>query len=311
MRSYLSRGERRGLSLPEMMVTLVLLGIVAGGIMTIVMRQQQFYRSATEVIDTRQQIRQAVAVVPVDVRGVSSVGSDILEMTDSSLFVRGNIGSAVMCSHTNSGSGSTITIPPTDLSGGKYFTTFLTRPKLNDVVLIFDDKAPGNQDDDWVPYTISGIDSTLVGCTSFTDAVNDATRYRYTYALSTQLSATIIDGAPIRFARQVKYSLYQSPSDALWWMGYRECRGNGSSCTAIQPVAGPYRQYAAGDTLNSGLSFVYRDSTGVPTTTPTMVARVELFVRGKTQSPVALGGGKTSAVYRDYQKVTIALRNRQ
>lgn len=311
MRSYLSRGERRGLSLPEMMVTLVLIGIVAGGIMTIVMRQQQFYRSATEVIDTRQQIRQAVAVVPVDVRGVSSIGGDVLEMTDSSLFVRGNIGSAVMCSHTNAGSGSTITIPPTDLSGGKYFTTFLTRPKLNDVVLVFDDKAPGNQDDDWVPYTISGIDSTLVGCTSFTDAANDATRYRYTYALSTPLSATIIDGAPIRFARQVKYSLYQSPSDQLWWMGYRECRGDGSSCTAIQPVAGPYRQYAANDTLNSGLSFVYRDSTGATTTTPAMVARVELFVRGKTQSPVALGGGKTNAVYRDYQKVTIALRNRQ
>ena len=311
MRSYLSRGERRGLSLPEMMVTLVLLSIVAGGIMAIVMRQQQFYRSATEVIDTRQQIRQAVAVVPVDVRGVSSVGSDILEMTDSSLFVRGNIGSAVMCSHSNSGSGSTITIPPTDLSGGKYFTTFLTRPKVNDVLLIFDDKGVGNQDDDWVPYTISGIDSTLVGCTSFTDAVNDVSRYRYTYALSTQLSPTIIDGAPIRMARQVKYSLYQSPSDQLWWMGYRECRGDGSSCSGIQPVAGPYRQYAAGDTLNSGISFVYRDSTGVKTTDPKLVARIELFVRGKTQSPVALGGGKTNAVYRDYQKVTIALRNRQ
>ncbi|HEX8850757.1 MAG TPA: prepilin-type N-terminal cleavage/methylation domain-containing protein [Gemmatimonadaceae bacterium] len=311
MRSYLSRRGRQGFSLPEMMVTLVLLSIVAGGIMTIVMRQQQFYRSATEVIDTRQQIRQATAVVPVDVRGVSAVGQDILEMTDSSLFVRGNIGSSIMCSHGNSGAGSMITIPPTDLSGGKYFTTFLTRPKVNDVVLVFDDQAPGNQDDIWVPYTISQIDSTTAGCGSFTDPTADAARYRYIYYTSTPLSATIVDGAPMRFARQVKYSLYKSPTDGLWWMGYRECRGNGTSCSNIQPVAGPYRPYVAGDTVNSGLSFVYRDSTGTATTNPLNVARVLMFVRGQTQSKVALGGGKVNDFYRDYQRIIIALRNRQ
>ena len=311
MRSDLSRRARRGFSLPEMMVTLVLLSIVAGGIMTIVMRQQQFYRSATEVIDTRQQIRQASAVVPVDLRGASSTGGDILEMTDSSLFVRGNIGSAIMCSHNNSGAGSTITVPPVDLSGGKYFTTFLTRPQVHDVLLILDDKGAGNQDDDWVSYTITRIDSTLVGCASFTDAVNDATRYRFIYEISPALTATTTDGSPLRIARQVKYSLYQSAADRLWWMGYRECRGDGTSCTGIQPVAGPYRSYAANDTTSSGLSFVYRDSTGVVTTDPLMVARIEMFVRGETQSPVALGGGKTNSVYRDYQKVTIAIRNRQ
>ncbi|HEX2778970.1 MAG TPA: prepilin-type N-terminal cleavage/methylation domain-containing protein [Gemmatimonadaceae bacterium] len=310
MRPDLMR-DRRGFSLAEIMVALVLLGIVAGGIMGVVMRQQQFYRSATEVIDTRQQIRQAAAVVPVDMRGVSSVGNDILEMTDSSLYVRGNIGSSIMCSHGNSGAGSSITIPPIGLASGSYFTTFLTRPKVNDVILVFDDKNPGNQDDDWMSYTISRIDSTLVGCASFTDAVKDVAAYRYIYETATPLSATIVDGSPMRFARQVKYSLYRSATDGLSWMGYRECRGDGSACSNIQPVAGPYRPYAAGDTLTSGLTFVYRDSTGAVTATPAMVARVEMFVRGQTQSPVALGGGKTNTVYRDYQKVTIAIRNRQ
>ena len=88
MRSNLNMTRRLGLSLVEIMVALVLLGIVATGIMTVVMRQQQFYRSATEVIDTRSQIRQAASVVPVDIRGVSSVGGDILTMSDSSLDVR-------------------------------------------------------------------------------------------------------------------------------------------------------------------------------------------------------------------------------
>jgi hypothetical protein len=62
--------------------------------------------------------------------------------------------------------------------------------------------------------------------------------------------------------------------------------------------------------VNSGLSFVYRDSTGTVTTAAANVARVEMFIHGETQSSVALGGGKL-APYRDYMKVTIALRNRQ
>ena len=306
MRSNLNMTPRRGLSLVEIMVALVLLGIVATGIMTVVMRQQQFYRSATEVIDTRSQIRQAAAVVPVDIRGVSSVGGDILNMSDSSLDVRGNIGSGLICSHT----ANSVTIPPINLAKGRYFTTFLTRPKVNDVLIILDDKAAGNQDDDWIPYTIASIDSTLVGCTSFTDATADASKYRYVYTFTTNLSTTIIDGAPLRMARGVKYSIYKSASDGLWWMGYRECRGDGSSCDAVQPVSGPYKPYVANDTVNSGVSFVYRDSTGAITTNKANVARVELFIHGQTQGAVALGGGK-SKPYSDYMKVTIALRNRQ
>jgi prepilin-type N-terminal cleavage/methylation domain-containing protein len=306
MRSHLTSGRRRGFSLSEIMVALVLLGIVATGIMTVIMRQQQFYRSATEVIDTRQQIRQASSVVPVDLRGVSSIGGDILNMSDSSLDVRGNIGSGIICSHT----ANSITVPPINLANNRYFTTFLTRPKLNDVVIILDDKAAGNADDDWIPYTISAIDSTLVGCTSFTDVAADAAKYRYRYTFTANLSPTIVDGAPLRMARGVKYSIYKSASDNLWWMGYRECRGDGSSCAAVQPVSGPYRAYVANDTVNSGISFVYRDSTGVVTNVTTNVARVELFVHGETQAAVALGGGKV-APYRDYVKVIIALRNRQ
>ena len=302
----MSARNRGGFSLAEIMVALVLLGIVCGGIMTVIMRQQTFYRSATDVIDTRQQIRQATTVIPVDLRGVSSVGGDILQMSDSALDVRSNIGSGLLCSHT----ASQITVPPENLSGGKAFTSFLTKPQLNDVAMIFNDSTPGNQDDTWQIVSITGIDSTLVGCTSFTDIAADATKYRYVYNVTPNLSSLIVNGAPIRFARRSKYATYQSPSDNLWWLGYRECRGDGSGCAAIQPVSGPYRPYVANDTVNSGISFVYRDVANNVTNIPTNVARNELFVHGETQAPVSLGGG-TAAKYKDYQKVTIAIRNRQ
>lgn len=302
----MSTRNRGGFSLIEIMVALVLMGIVCGGIMTVIMRQQTFYRSATDVIDTRQQIRQATTVIPVDLRGVSSVGGDIIAMSDSALDVRSNIGSGIVCSHT----ATQITIPPENLAGGKAFTSFLTKPSVNDVAIVFNDSTPGNQDDTWQIVTITGIDSTLAGCTSFTDVSADATKYRYFYNVTPNLSSLIVNGAPVRFARRSKYAIYQSPSDNLWWLGYRECRGDGSSCAAIQAVSGPYRPYVANDTVNSGISFVYRDVANAVTNVPANVARIELFVHGETQGMVSLGGG-TLAKYRDYQKVTIAIRNRQ
>ena len=305
-RSLVSTRARGGFSLAEIMVALVLLGIVCGGIMTVIMRQQTFYRSATDVIDTRQQIRQATTVVPVDLRGISTTGGDILAMSDSALDVRSNIGSGIVCSHT----ASQITIPPLSITNGRAFTTFLTRPQLHDVVMVFNDSTPGNQDDTWQIVTITGIDSTLVGCTNFTDLVTDATKYRYRYNVSPNLSTLIIDGAPVRFARRSKYALYKSATDNLTWLGYRECRGDGTSCDVLQPVSGPYRSYVANDTVNSGISFVYRDQANAVTNVAANVARIELFVHGETQGAVSLGGG-TMAKYRDYQKVTIAIRNRQ
>ena len=317
MHASLSTNRRAGLTLVETMVALVLLGIIAGGIMSVVMRQQRFYQSATEVIDTRAQIRQAASVVPVDVRGISSVDGDIVEMTDSALEVRGNIGSAVLCSRAAAGGGAVITVTPTDVADGRSFTAFLARPKVNDLALVFNDSLGGTQDDSWNTYTITAIDSTKVGCTRFTDATKDAERYRYLYTLSgpvaslTAVPNMIVDGAPVRFVRRVRYALYKSASDGKWWLGYRECRGNGTGCDALQPVSGPYRPYVPNDTLNSGVAFVYRDSTGALTNVAANVARIDLFVNGETQAPVSLGGNRAASVYRDYQRVSIAIRNHQ
>ena len=317
MHAALTGARRAGLTLIEIMVALVLLSIIAGGIMSVVMRQQRFYQSATEVIDTRAQIRQAASVVPVDVRGISSVDGDIVEMTDSSLEVRGNIGSAVLCSRVAAGGEAIITVTPMNLADGSVFTSFLARPKVNDLALVFNDSLPGTADDTWNTYTITGIDSATAGCPQFTDPNKDAGKYRYLYTLSgptpslTFAPQMIVDGAPVRFVRRVRYALYKSGSDSKWWLGYRECRGNGAECDAVQPVSGPYRPYVPNDTANSGLSFVYRDSTGAVTATPTNVARIDLFVNGETQSPVSLGGNKAAETYRDYQRVTIAIRNHQ
>jgi hypothetical protein len=62
--------------------------------------------------------------------------------------------------------------------------------------------------------------------------------------------------------------------------------------------------------VNSGVSFVYRDSTGAVTTVPRAVARVDFLVRGRIASGIALRLANT-APYRGGAGTAIAFRNRQ
>ena len=72
--SALTRTTRahRGITLPEMMVVLVLLGLVVGGLMTVLVRQQRFYTGTSEIIQTKGSARQAIDILSSELRGIST-----------------------------------------------------------------------------------------------------------------------------------------------------------------------------------------------------------------------------------------------
>ena len=74
--------RRAGFTLIELLISMVLMGLVSAAIVKLLLRQQRFYNSATDLIQTRQQIRQAAGMLPSDLRGISSVGADISAMSD-------------------------------------------------------------------------------------------------------------------------------------------------------------------------------------------------------------------------------------
>src|SRR3712207_6717642 len=63
---------RRGFTLAELVVALLLFSIVGGGILTLMMRQQRFYRSTADIIQLQGQLRQGGSVMPLDLRGMST-----------------------------------------------------------------------------------------------------------------------------------------------------------------------------------------------------------------------------------------------
>lgn len=297
--------RRTGFTMAEVLVVLVLLAIVGGSLISVMSKQQQFYSGTGDLIELRTQLRQASAIIGNDLRGMSSVGGDIATMTDSSIDFDYTIGTSVVCKTPVT---TTVVLPPTGtLSGGNTLSSWISPgPAVNDQVYIFDEGASStlSTDDTWQPYTISSFTSGGSCDAGFNAGTGT------TMVLSSSVSPTILDGAPVRFVRRVHYSLYHKTSgaDTLWYLGY--CTPACSPTNVINPIAGPFMSYQASTSPDtSGIRITYYDSTGVATSTAAQVARIAITLRGETKKYLNVQG-MTRGVYHDSLSMNIALRNR-
>lgn len=296
-----SRAARSGFSLVELIVILALSTIVMGGLMSVLVRQQRFYRGTADLIETRSQIRQAAGIIPSDLRGVSTIGGDILAISDTSMIFWATIGQAVACNPTPGA--LTIVIPPLKLANNNTLASFTMTPGLGDTVWVYHDGlTEAASDDTWKAYGITGDSTTSVlPCPPFTGAA-DATTARYSFQLSSALGPNLSIGTPLRFVRRTRYTLYKA-QDNSWYLGYcsPDCVGN------PQPIAGPFLPAGGG---TAGVSFSYQDAAGAITAVPANVAQVSIVVRGQTQGVVDMGGYKNTYV-GDSLRFSVAIRNRQ
>ena len=305
--------DRRGFSLIELMVVIVLLGIVMGSILTVVTRQQRFYRGTREVIETRSNVRQGIDVLRAELRGVSSIGGDLYpgQMNETSIEFRSMTGSSMICS-IPSPSGQTLIAPPDGaMASGAILSVWRSVPAVGDSVFVYDNGPDAStSDDSWTPIRSVRSVTPLVGACGTTPFLGHGAVGKTGYAIGVQppLPSTIQPGTPIRFFRRVRYELYQA-SDLRWYLGYSECRPTASpTCSPLEPVSGPYLPFAVSG--GSGIGFYYFDVNGVQTTTPTQVARIDVIVRGQSEQPVAVTGGGAQPHFLDTTRVAVGLRNR-
>ena len=108
-----------GFTLAELMLVVALLGLVVGATMTVLVRQQQFYRSAGQISGVREQLRQAIGAITTDLRGVSPLDGDFYAISDKSVEFRAVTGSAIICQIT---SATQFLIPPQQLGNGNTLT---------------------------------------------------------------------------------------------------------------------------------------------------------------------------------------------
>jgi type II secretory pathway pseudopilin PulG len=306
--SGVQRRRRLGLTLVELLIVIVLLSIVVGGIMGVILRQQQFYGSASMVLDTRGSVRDGAAVLQSDLRALSPAGGDILEMGPTFIEFRQQFGSSVVCTV----SGKTVVIAP--LGTGGILTSWATTPRDGDVVLIYDSKEEGSpmSQQTWVESRLTTDATPNATCPTSTGLTSSASIAQKGWSLTLEdnvntgfprlsQNGTIRAGSAVRFLRRARYELYQA-ADNEWYLGFAYCT---AGCAQLAPVSGPY---LGKDGPEPGLEFTFYGPSQTPTADRKQVRMIEVTLRARSERAVNMDGRKRD-FYTDSLRTRIAVRN--
>lgn len=238
----MSAARRRGATLAELAIALVLAGVAAAlgsGLLLAVERRVRSESRDSRAAQTAREIAHVLGAElasagwnPADVRG------------DTAIDLDSHVGASVVCA----GSGSVVVLPSVRTSLGVPFTFLRQPPEAADRVLVWDTAGAA-----WRESSIDSVSFRGDGAGCRADGVfrsvadslggEPAVRMR----LRDSLPVTIGPGAPVRVLRSGRWVLYRG-GDRAWWLGYRRCPAG--ACGTVQPVAGPLASPA-----DSGLRF--------------------------------------------------------
>lgn len=270
------RAKRRsGLVLAELVVALTLLGVVLALVSGISLRQQQFLRAVNAAAASSARLREARAVLPLDLRGLAPADVRVSEARDTSLEVRATIGSAVVCDTSG-----TDAILATVARDSVQYASMVRNPERGDTAWVLDATADSSV------WSAVAIDTAFVGpagrCASVVAAVTNASGPRWSLRLRGDSErAAISPGTALRITRPIRYTVYRA-SDGDSYLGAREWNPSFGRFDVVQPVAGPLAPGAA------GLRFRYFDGAGIelaPTTADVhRVALIQLALHGAARA---------------------------
>jgi len=197
---------RCGVTIAELVVVLVLIGVIGSTIGLSLVRQQRFYRSATELLRAREGVRDAMELLASDVRGMSVADTARL-LADSAIEFFANVGSSVVCDYAG---GTAVGLPGLSPRQANALTSFVTQPDTGDLAFFHRDSSDGVSE--WEGHRIAGfaarpLSTTCPDASRFgrhADAGADGTGFLLD--LFSPPSSRAGTGAPVRFIRRSRYS---------------------------------------------------------------------------------------------------------
>ncbi|MGD8726775.1 MAG: prepilin-type N-terminal cleavage/methylation domain-containing protein [Gemmatimonadales bacterium] len=281
--------NRRGFTLVELLVSMILVGIVGLAAYQLLVKNQQLYRQQAERTDLNANMRAAVIMLPSELREINAtdtVESDITAMTASSITYKAMRTTNFLCQPPDTSAG-TITLWRLPQYGWR--SPWVSRDSL----LIFaEGDMSTRRDNFWVHANLLGLTYESAcpnGQLSMTMTVGNV--------YPPGALAAVTTGAPVR-AFEMNQVLTYADARGDNWLGMRQYN-KGSGWTTTQPFLGPLAR--------GGVRFVYYDTAGATTNFPAQVARIEITVPGMTQQPVRQGG--TLARLVDTLATQVAVRN--
>lgn len=304
---------RRGFSLVELLIAMVLLAIVVTGLYRALMTNQRVYQQQTQVIGLQQNMRAAAAILPQELRELDATEGDISAMTATSLSVRAHRWTGVMCTPPATGFGAglgpnQLTGVPVILRVQPFFGRSINR--TDSIFVRYEGDDGTRKDDGWVIGRVTNVlPSVAAACPPLGLVPQSgqvlAVDLDFSVGGLVNFPTSIVNGDPVLGFEPVTYSLYQPTASNCpsctagdWYVGLT----NSSSGSSPQPLIGPV--------LANGLSFAYYDSTGVVTANPARVARVDITLRAQTAQKIRARSGSNNLVrMADSVLTSVALRN--
>ena len=284
MRTHQS--NRRGFSLIELLVVVVLMGIVGATLTRVLLNMQRASRAQSERVTLQGNLRAGIAFIPAELRDLSA--QDIIVADPDLIEYRAMRAAGVACDV----SATALTL--------RNALTFQYRDitPTRDSVFVFVEKDPTmGSDDSWIAVGISvrtaGTCPDGSAATVLTLANAGAGYTAYTTALA---AAEIVEEVPVRTFERMEIGLYVA--DGRSWLGARSISAGEA---AMQPVLGPL-------VADTGLAFVYQNATGTTTGTIADMRVIRITLRGETGVPISSAYGGP-AIHDDMIQARIRLRN--
>jgi prepilin-type N-terminal cleavage/methylation domain-containing protein len=273
--------RRRGFTLVELVMALVLLGLVATVLTKVFISQQRLTVAQVEQASMQANVRTGTRIVANELVELSSnalSGSDIITFTATDLVYRGMRSLALACRVT---SGS-VRVRTTPIYGARPITA-----GRDSMLLFVEHDSTTASDDEWVALPITGVSSST--CLDGSPALRLA-------------SAGIPSAGEVQLDAPVRTYEIMEVAPVIAgvhnWLGARSVTAG----EELTPVAGPI-------TL-AGLSFNYLDSLGAETATRSRIRSIRITLRGQTDwNILSLGTGLAAAPLRDSLVTTVTLRN--
>ena len=287
-----SRRDRRGFTLVELLVALILFSILGGAMLKVLTSQQRAYNAQLQRTGLQQSIRVAGTLLPNEFRGLNPRDSDIVVMMDTVFTIRSVQQLGIMCNPPVLG--GTLTGLVIGMRGPLYSAS---RPFVagDSVFVWYEGDGTSRADDGWARGKVTAVAN--VNCPTLPSPGNEQaiTVSMALRATQPNTAGSITAGSPLLGYEDRTYRLYQA-ADTRWYLGLQ--RGAGTTDQLIGPLIG-----------STGLTFTYIDTLGAVTAVKTAVGQINVTLRAETKNPIRKADGSFGTAM-DSIVLNIAVRNR-
>ena len=286
---------RRGFTLVELLVALVLLGIVSAGIYRVLVNNQRIYQAQTQRVDMQQNIRAATTILPAELRELDAADGDLIAMGATSVTLRAPRQLGIVCGVPLIGGPAAGVAAVTMLIRTPVYGTRDFNLNSDQVLVYYEGNQGVINDDGWVRGPIVQ-DLGNANCPGDNLPARRLVASLIFGVNQFAVTGMIPNGAPVRGFEVVTYSVYQA-GDGRWYLGYQGSQPGESR----QPLIGPLRDA-------NGVRFEYFTTTGAVAAAPNQVAQVRITLWAQTAQTVQQQSGPRAYV-TDSIVTTVSLRN--